>query len=159
MGRGRPQNTPSKFWSRVSRGLPDECWNWLGAKSRGGYGNVRFQNKFYRAHRLAYELENGPFGDGLLVCHRCDNPLCCNPNHLFLGTPKDNVLDAVGKRRMSVCSKNGRALFTDDEALLLRDMYRGGITATSIARHLGLSKITVWMLCAGKTWKYLEAST
>lgn len=74
------------------------CWLWLGT-IKGGYGNVAFCGRTMRTHRLAYELTHGPIPSGLCVCHRCDTPSCCNPDHLFLGTPNDNNQDKIRKGR------------------------------------------------------------
>lgn len=84
-----------RFWSKVDRRGPDECWPWLAAKSATRYGV--FDKT--RAHRVAYALTHGLIPEGRIVCHRCDNPPCCNPAHLWLGTPKDNTADMVAKGR------------------------------------------------------------
>lgn len=87
-----------RFWKKVNR--PSEgCWEWLGAKSVG-YGRIFGRNnKLLLAPRFSWELVNGPIPNGLFICHTCDNPGCVNPNHLFLGTAKDNALDKVRKGR------------------------------------------------------------
>jgi hypothetical protein len=118
---GRPGDPPRssvkhcsaecRFWSKVDKsGGPDACWNWM-AKSRShsgnGYGNFNYNGKAAHAHRVAWELTNGPIPNGLFGCHKCDNPLCCNPAHLFLGTAKDNSADMHAKGRHHV-SPEGR---------------------------------------------------
>jgi hypothetical protein len=93
-----------RFWARVDKsGEPDTCWPWTGAKS-GEYGALAVldENGAWRrrpAHRVSYELVNGAIPNGMLVCHRCDNPPCVRPDHLFLGTHKDNSDDKVAKGR------------------------------------------------------------
>jgi len=91
------------FWRWVDVKGPDDCWNWTGVKSKFGYGRGTFYSgtKFY-AHRMSWILHNGEVPDGLLVCHKCDNPTCVNPGHLFLGTAKDNTHDMYEKNRMPV---------------------------------------------------------
>lgn len=95
-----------KFWTKVDRREPNDCWPWIGSKTERGYGtmNIGYKaNKTQRkigAHRLAWVLTNGPVPDGTYICHRCDNPPCCNPAHLFVGSQKDNMRDASAKNRI-----------------------------------------------------------
>lgn len=79
-----------------------DCWLWTGAKNKQGYGHLKIKGKTYRAHRVSYELFNGKIPPGFLVMHKCDNPLCVNPNHLKLGTHKDNTQDMMEKGRDNV---------------------------------------------------------
>ncbi len=88
-----------RFWTKVARCATDECWLWMGARNRTSYGQVRAHNKTMLAHRVAWELANGPILEGWRVCHRCDNSSCCNPAHLWLGTDADNVADCEAKGR------------------------------------------------------------
>ena len=78
------------------------CWEWQGARVNGRYGQIGFDGKPLRVHRVVYEFCYGPIPEGLFVCHHCDNPPCCNPGHLFVGTPRQNYLDAVRKGRVPV---------------------------------------------------------
>lgn len=94
-------NLEQRFWAKVSKSASDECWLWTAARSRHGYGVIRLGgagNGNILAHRLSWELHNGPTG-GLYVLHRCDVPACVNPNHLFLGTQADNMKDMFRKGR------------------------------------------------------------
>jgi hypothetical protein len=91
------RNTAERFWNNVNK--TDTCWLWKGATVGRGYGKTSFGGICKRAHRVAWELTNGVIPEGLLVCHRCDNPLCVRPDHLFLGTSDDNNKDMQRKGR------------------------------------------------------------
>lgn len=87
-----------RFWRRAQPG--PNCWTWDGAPYNGGYGRMYFNEKVQAAHRVSWQLFRGSIPDGMLVCHHCDNPICVNPAHLFVGTSRDNVLDMVKKDRL-----------------------------------------------------------
>lgn len=88
-----------RFWEKVHRGGPDDCWPWSGASTRGGYGAINVNGKVLRAPRVAYELAHGSIPAHLHVRHACDNPPCVNPSHLSLGKPADNTADKVARGR------------------------------------------------------------
>ena len=99
-GSGRP--IPVRFWEKVRKG--GGCWLWTGNRHRRGYGILGLRREGKRtisakAHRLSWEIHNGPIPAGMVVCHHCDNPPCVNPSHLFLGTQVDNIRDMVAKGR------------------------------------------------------------
>jgi hypothetical protein len=91
-----------KIWRKVEIKGSESCWPWLGARTEKGYGSYKDRRgRFLRSHRIVYELYYGEkIPDGLNVCHRCDNPICCNSKHLFLGTQKENIRDASSKGRL-----------------------------------------------------------
>jgi hypothetical protein len=92
---------------------PSGCWLWKFGRTTAGYGFKRINKKFYYAHRLSWELKNGPIPKGLFVCHKCDNPPCANPDHLFVGTCKENVWDALKKGRLHKQAETFRRLWRD----------------------------------------------
>jgi hypothetical protein len=95
-----------RFWSKVDRsGGPDACWPWMAYRNRDGYGSFRVDDHTESAHRVAWVEENGPVPEGMDVLHHCDNPPCCNPRHLFLGTAADNARDSVAKGRHQAARK------------------------------------------------------
>ena len=96
----KSKSLEERFWEKVDKRGPDDCWEWKGGISGNGYGTFWLERQSFRAHRVFYELFIGKIPNGLLVCHTCDNPKCVNPNHLFLGTYKDNMQDAVKKGKL-----------------------------------------------------------
>jgi hypothetical protein len=97
----RPAHTIESLLAKTTKN--GECMEFTGAKNHLGYGYVGYKGKVMKAHRLAFLLANGPLSDDILVLHRCDNPACINPQHLFLGTHHDNTVDMVKKGRHSRC--------------------------------------------------------
>lgn len=94
-----PPQAIVNFNQRICKGSPDDCWIWIGDTGSNKYGYFSLQGRRYLAHRIAYFFEHPSDSQNLLVCHKCDNPSCCNPNHLFLGTDLDNNRDMVSKGR------------------------------------------------------------
>lgn len=131
-----------RFWRRVEK--TNGCWIWRGSVISGGYGDVdeRIHGKRVfriRAHRLSWELANGPIPDGLHVCHKCDNPPCVNPDHLFLGTDADNSADKLAKGRQPRGAKAGPAKLIDSEVVEMRAAYDGGEHFRSLAARFRVS--------------------
>lgn len=147
-------NTPEDFWRKVERGAPNECWRWLGGLDRDGYGRAFMHSKKYVAHRLAYELAIKAPGKSL-VLHSCDNPQCCNPAHLRLGTVQDNIRDKVRRRRTTAGTRNGRAILTEEDIGKMRRNYspekRGD--AANAARAFGISHCHAMNILRNKRWQ------
>ncbi len=116
-----------RFWEKVDKRGPNQCWPWTRGRNDKGYGQLRAGAPVRRmilAHRVSYELHKGNVRDGLCVLHECDNPICCNPKHLFLGTHQENMDDRGAKGRSPRGEKQGSAKLTDIEIEEIRRDYR-----------------------------------
>ena len=146
-----------RFWSYVERG--DGCWRWKGG---GEYGVFSIQGALYLAHRVAYRLATGRPVMGL-VCHKCDNPHCVNPEHLYLGDKRTNLLDAIerGQRRYDTQAKgeaHGGAKLNRGQVVEIRGrIASGGETYEQIGATYGVSKATVGHIATGRKWGWLGA--
>lgn len=156
-----------RFWSKVAIGAPDVCWPWTRTHNGRGYGTVglgrREEGRDY-AHRIAWTLTNGPVPSGMDICHCCDNPPCCNPSHLFLGTRAENHSDMMQKGRGSapprlIGERNGRAKLTPEQVRWLREVCTPGSrdanSASALARQLGVSYPTVLKAVRSQAWTEL----
>lgn len=114
------QSTKERFWSKVNRGKPDECWEWNRYAIALGYAKFWVDGKLVRAHRYAWELTNGSIPKDMQVLHRCDNKLCMNPDHLYLGTHCNNMTDAMDRKLMGTGS--GWVKLYEGEIWLIRKL-------------------------------------
>lgn len=139
-----------RFWSKVSK--TDKCWMWTGASARFGYGNSYFNGKNVPAHRLSWILENGEIPKGMNVCHKCDNPRCVKPDHLFLGSQAENMRDMRQKNRGAKGERHGSAKLSLEDVLQIKLALKQGRTQTSIAleHHVGVPQIS--RIASGKRW-------
>lgn len=146
-----------RFWGHVQKQEGDGCWLWDGATYHDGYGAFGLTpHMMRRAHRMAWELTHGPIPAGLVVCHRCDVRLCCRPDHLFLGTVKENQQDMATKGRSTKGEKNRAAKLTDAQVRALRLEYaQGGITMYRLAKNHGLNNQHVWKIVRRLLWRNL----
>ena len=139
------------------------CWNWKGC-TRNGYGRLIIgsrsdgSRKTITAHRLSHEIFIGPIPDGLFVCHKCDNPSCVNPRHLFAGTRQDNVDDRERKGRNFIAfgELNGNAKLNETDVLSARRLRASGKTFASIADRFGVDKKTIIQAIKGGSWAHVK---
>lgn len=149
----------ARFWEKVARGADDECWEWIAHRNACGYGTIKEsggKGPMLLAHRVSYSLANGiaigEFAE-LRVCHRCDNPGCVNPSHLFLGTQRDNVRDmfAKGRDNRARGERSGRTTLTSEQVLDIR----GGGEPRELAERFGVSRSTIHNIRRRRTWHHL----
>lgn len=149
-----------RFWERTNVAR-DECWPWMGCIGSCGYGQLDINFRRYLTHRFSYMLHNGneEIPDGMCVCHTCDNPPCVNPDHLFLGTKKDNIHDMIVKGRDTARHRgSGRALLTSSDVKSIKeDLSQGGRgTITTLARRYEVSRGAISGIKFGKTWNQIK---
>ncbi len=153
-----------RFWAKVDKsGGDDACWKWIGGKANKGYGAFRMGGKQMNASRATWLIVYGHINDGLQVCHHCDNPPCCNPKHLFLGTPKDNSQDMSRKGRFVVPGLRGEQVvthkLTNEQVHEMRQRYANGeMTYRMIVKEYGISQTQVGRIINGEAWRNKDGS-
>lgn len=135
------------FWAKVARGAPEECWPWKGYTGLSGHGRTTLMGVSTLASKKAWVLTHGPILSGLCVNHKCDNALCCNPAHLYLGTRADNMIDRWGKASGETRGERRRShVLTQDQVTKLYQMRRNGVTLKACADHFDCCKATVYRI-------------
>jgi hypothetical protein len=147
-----PRTRDELFAGRVD--MTGDCWVWTKHKA-AGYGRFGAEGKEHYAHRASYEIHNGPIPEGMQVCHTCDNPACVKPEHLFLGTARDNMRDKTKKGRNGVPGggDSNLAKLTWEEASMMRKLSRRGESTKGLARQFKVAERTARDIIAGKTYR------
>lgn len=160
--RGQPGESLAVRMERIGWTVKqNECWEWNGAKGEAGHGQIRIDKKSRQAHRIMFEIHYGPVPEGDNVLHRCDNPPCVNPGHLFSGTQKQNMDDMWAKGRQQeyvdqpLGSKHPNAKLLENDVLELRRLRESGSTYKSLAERFGISKSTVADIVSRKNWRHI----
>lgn len=138
-----------RFYKYVNVGKPDECWEWIGGTSNTGYGVFSFDSKPVKASRFAFWITTGIWPGDLLVCHHCDNRLCVNPAHLFIGTQKDNIQDAARKGCMA-------KKLTEEDVREIRVEYGIGTRSSWLADKYGVSQVMISRVIKRKNWSHVK---
>lgn len=148
-----------RFWAKVGPKLSNGCMEWTAYSLNKGYGMFRrgkLADGRVLAHRFSYEIHNGPIPEGMIVRHKCDNPKCVNPEHLLLGTQKDNVADMVARKRHAWKGGLPWEKLSDDDISDIRVMRGYGMGVTALAREYGVSHALISMHLSGKLLRYLK---
>ncbi len=132
------------------------CIEWQGSRDKDGYGTMRRDSKDWKTHRYAFFKAHGEIPKGYLVCHSCDNPSCCNIDHLFLGTQKENVEDMVRKKRQLIGEKNPHSKLTEHLVKHIKKRLADGDTQTKIAKDLNMNQTTISKIKLGISWSHVE---
>jgi len=145
-----------RFMSKIREGS-NGCWNWIGGTRGGEYGGFWVDGKTVRAHRYSYETFVGSIPDGLSILHKCDNPPCVNPNHLFAGTASDNARDMVDKGRApdQRGSSNPCSKLDEESVVKISNMIDSGVIQIDIARQFGVSPQLITDIKKGRRWSWL----
>lgn len=157
---GELEFTPSdrkRFEAKIQKSEdPDGCWVWTSAFNRQRYGLFEMRTTTMRAHRVSFELANGPIQNGLFVCHRCDNPACVNPAHLFLGNQFDNMRDASKKGRMPIGATNIRSKLNPHAVSNIRKLLAEGVSQAKVGAMFGVDQTAISSIHCGRTWRHVQ---
>ncbi len=151
-------NLIDRIWKHINKKSDIECWEWMGVKDKNGYGRIRINKKMYSSHRIIYELICGPIPESICVCHSCDNPSCCNPNHLFLGSQSDNIKDMIIKGRWRKANNfkelNGAHKLTQQQVNKIRNLYSTSLyTYKELAIKFKMCKESIGHIIRYETWR------
>lgn len=151
-------NTKQRFLAKVHK-TKEGCWLWTASCYPNGYGmfSMNWRQSPNCAHRAAWQLFRGEIPDGLLVCHRCDNPKCVNPDHLFLGTQSDNMKDMSEKGRGKPPTFRGEkhlmSTLTVEDVSQIRTLLANGVSQAKVSRLFNVSQHAIWSIKTGRTWR------
>lgn len=175
---GKRPTPEERLWRNVNKsgptalGMDSACWEWMAHRRWHGYGEMWVNGRNVATHRFSFALANGPIPEGLFVCHRCDNPPCVNPDHLFLGTHDDNMADRSAKGRQARGDRQGARLhpetvvrgeahhsakLSEADVLAIRARSSSGETMFKLSKEYRVGHATVHRIVTGHTWKHLLA--
>jgi hypothetical protein len=154
----KKESIANRLYKNIYKNPLNGCWEWTDSKSKQGHGRIGYRDKVYLTHRLSYEISIGEIPDGKNVCHKCDNPPCINPEHLFVGTQKDNISDMVSKGRGFQLPPmpgeiNHLAKLSNEDAKIIREKLKNGATGISLAKEYRISVSGISKIKLGKSYK------
>lgn len=139
-----------RFWSKVNK--TDTCWLWLGCKIKSGYGQSVWNGKVQNAHRVAYQLARGEIPAGMFVCHHCDVKVCVNPDHLFLGTPKQNSEDACKKGLHRKGSSHGASKLKETD---VKEILTSTESSRVLGKRFGVDHMVILRIKRRVAWRHV----
>lgn len=142
-----------RFWERVE--ISEDCWNWTAGTNSNGYGKLWLNGKLIQAHRFAYSLVHGVIPEGMLICHRCDNPLCVRISHLFLGTQLDNIRDAVAKGRKAKGERHGMSKLVENDVYEIRRLASLGVKQHLLAKMWQVHFSNISNIISRRNWRHI----
>jgi hypothetical protein len=137
------------------------CWEWTGARDGCGYGHIKIDGKVERVHRVVFESHHGPIPTGMKICHRCDNPSCLRPTHLFLGTHADNMSDmkAKGRARSFRGSASRRARWDEKTIAIIKRRLLNGEVPNRLNAEYGMGNSSIYSIKSGRTWNHVAPAS
>lgn len=168
---GPSPETKARFWRKVIKS--DGCWGWTARTMRAGYGVLDINGTTVGAHRLSWEIHRGAIPKGMCVCHKCDNPMCSNPEHLFLGTHMDNMRDMVLKGRSASGLRSGAYAkpekvlrgesvgnhkLTEQDVIAIREMHSAGKSQCKLSLQFNVERATIRGIVRRTTWAHVPAA-
>lgn len=147
--------TKERIEAKVSKIPEAGCWVWMGSTQVRGYGEIISNKRKYLAHRASYEAFVGEIPKGMYVCHACDNVSCVNPNHLFLGTQKQNLQDMANKGRSTRGEKNPMAKLSEEDVKDIKYFINTGLSSKDLGVEYGVSSAAINLIKQGKRWNHV----
>jgi hypothetical protein len=148
--------TKKRIEAKVLRIPEAGCWVWMGSTQVRGYGELISNKRKYLAHRASYEAFVGEIPKGMYVCHACDNVACVNPNHLFLGTQKQNLQDMASKGRSTWGEKNANSKLTEEQVKEIKHGFVNGKTDIELSVQFNISRSTIYGIRNRRLWGYIN---
>ena len=146
--KGKIEPFSDRFWKKVDKTNPNGCWEWMAYKDEKGYGHIKMPGRnglLKYAHRVSWILTHGDIPEGMEVCHKCDNPRCVNPSHLFLGSHTDNMRDALSKNRFS-------GTLSQENVIEIRQEFQNGKKQQELAEEYDVSQGQISRIINGGSW-------